>query len=793
MGESGLIELGLVAKGDRLKLEAFCKASAMSTDREEKISKIKEILEQGKKGKKRDAPQTSGDAGTCKKASQSTGCGATKKKSAKSATLKFEFGWKHWRVGRGFVQQKKNVGSGTRTFQVPREATLDDCQTIAQNLFFPNGCCADGNLEEMITAMADFSSNLVALMKEGENPFRFTAERYKQRTGLPVPRLYLLTKLACEDESSDSESLPPVFDEGTKSSPFPVSENDGLIGTTAERQKFFYDLEEELRTSLEADRAKEKREEERRLAFQSESECLIAKEFKEDRLERLRWVRDLRCPPEPNSDDYHVRVSVRHTSLGVVTRAFDPDGSIQGIYDWVGSLCRVPEHFRLIRFPSTTLYPDQKIECVKNTILNMTVETDPVPFSIDEVEVQFQDGQGFDEPLEETLRDERDESVVDEESSVAQVQIDSFSAEIQADAIPPVHLLSDEGNLKSDLNQRLEEKRINYLRSNVLPTKIVIVDRHDVVKELLALYSDEEIIRSRLSVSFLDETALGDGVIREMYSLFWDSFTSRYCEGNEQFALMANPSLSDADYVSIGRIITHQFVLTGTFPVQVAEAQVQHAMFGQATDECVVNSFLQLLPEREHKVLAKARIGDGPFPTNEVIDILSEFSVTSYPTPENLQQILKQVSTSELIHKPYFLLAKIKQGMGDFWKDVTEEEMHELYTRTFPTCTNVIACLEFSIDDKQEEKVSGWLIRFLKGADSKLLCRFLRFCTGANIVLPGNKIQVRFESMSELALRPKAKTCFRTLALPKGYNSFAHFSSNLELYLSNMSLWELRD
>ena len=70
------------------------------------------------------------------------------------------------------------------------EATLDDCQTIAQNLFFSDGCCEAGDLEEMITTMADLSGNLVALMK-GEKPYRFSAERYKQRTGLSVPRLYL--------------------------------------------------------------------------------------------------------------------------------------------------------------------------------------------------------------------------------------------------------------------------------------------------------------------------------------------------------------------------------------------------------------------------------------------------------------------------------------------------------------------------------------------------------------------------------------------------------------------------
>lgn len=50
-------------------------------------------------------------------------------------------------------------------------------------------------------------------------------------------------------------------------------------------------------------------------------------------------------------------VSVRHTNLGVVSRAFDPKGTISGIYDWIGSLCPTPEHFRLIAFPSSTLFP----------------------------------------------------------------------------------------------------------------------------------------------------------------------------------------------------------------------------------------------------------------------------------------------------------------------------------------------------------------------------------------------------------------------------------------------------
>ena len=85
------------------------------------------------------------------------------------------------------------------------------------------------------------------------------------------------------------------------------------------------------------------------------------------------------------------------------------------------------------------------------------------------------------------------------------------------------------------------------------------------------------------------------------------------------------------------------------------------------------------------------------------------------------------------------------------------------------------------------------LIYYLKAAETKMLCRFLRFCTACNIVFPNKKISVRFENMSEAAMRPKAMTCFCSLVLPKGYNSFAHFSANLDYYFTNTALWDLMD
>lgn len=116
--------------------------------------------------------------------------------------LKFEFGWKHWRTGRGFAQEKKNNGGGTSTYDLPRLASLDECQDIAVNVFFPNGKSPVGSIEVII------------FMQDGDKPLQFTAEKYKQMTGFRMPRLYLLTRHEddeAQDDPSEDDLMTPTF------------------------------------------------------------------------------------------------------------------------------------------------------------------------------------------------------------------------------------------------------------------------------------------------------------------------------------------------------------------------------------------------------------------------------------------------------------------------------------------------------------------------------------------------------------------------------------------------------
>lgn len=338
----------------------------------------------------------------------------------------------------------------------------------------------------------------------------------------------------------------------------------------------------------------------------------------------------------------------------------------------------------------------------------------------------------------------------------------------------------------------IKRQKVEEQLGNATAT-IKIINRHSCVKDMLALFKEHGIANCNLCFVFEGENASGQGVIREVYSVFWDNFVYSYCEGASHFTFSVSAALSQDDFVATGRILTHQFIQTGTLPLQISEAIIRQAVVGQVSEECLIQSFLKLLHEKERGILQKALLGVQPLPTEDVIEILCDYGITAVPNTSNIKKILLQVSETELISKPFMCITKLREGMGSFWDGVSGEEIHAVYSVCTPTHTNVLENLQVMTEDRQEDKVSRWLIRYLKSKDDKLLCRFLRFCTGSDVVLPDRRIKVQMVHMSSSVMRPKAQTCFNILTLPKNYRTLAHLTENIDFYLYNPHLWELTD
>ena len=85
-------------------------------------------------------------------------------------------------------------------------------------------------------------------------------------------------------------------------------------------------------------------------------------------------------PAEPDISELHVKVSVRHITLGVITRKFRKSGHIGTVYDWVGSLSLTPKYFTLSMVGSMDLDPALPIETVDQATLSMLDCDESPPF-----------------------------------------------------------------------------------------------------------------------------------------------------------------------------------------------------------------------------------------------------------------------------------------------------------------------------------------------------------------------------------------------------------------------------
>ena len=101
------------------------------------------------------------------------------------------------------------------------------------------------------------------------------------------------------------------------------------------------------------------------------------------------------------------------------------------------------------------------------------------------------------------------------------------------------------------------------------------VNRNSVVDVLLSVYGSEnvdEILNSSLCVVFEGEKAADlSGLTREVFSIFYSNIQEKYFDGNIDCVPRVDPqTCRNTMFMTIGRIISHAFVLTGMFPVFIS-------------------------------------------------------------------------------------------------------------------------------------------------------------------------------------------------------------------------------
>ena len=102
----------------------------------------------------------------------------------------------------------------------------------------------------------------------------------------------------------------------------------------------------------------------------------------------------------------------------------------------------------------------------------------------------------------------------------------------------------------------------------------VWVHRETVKRDLLKTHENlREITQQLVTFSFHGEVGMDlDGLKREAYSLFWKQALEDYFEGSSTFVPRVSPEIEESTMRTLGHIISHQYVLTGIFPVHINRA-----------------------------------------------------------------------------------------------------------------------------------------------------------------------------------------------------------------------------
>ena len=192
LSDEQLLQLGIVALGDRIAIKNHFSTpkSSHELDREKRVEKLRLILNERRQSKKASI-KAKGRFHYANSAGRSGN-----KATQKPQKLRFECGWKHWKVGtERYVQKKTPQGGGSREVYLDREATVEECITLCKSLFFRGGVSTEGNESNMTFQLGNYHGKPISelLLSDGRK-IPFTAQSYRATTGLARPRIYLLSR-----------------------------------------------------------------------------------------------------------------------------------------------------------------------------------------------------------------------------------------------------------------------------------------------------------------------------------------------------------------------------------------------------------------------------------------------------------------------------------------------------------------------------------------------------------------------------------------------------------------------
>ena len=323
------------------------------------------------------------------------------------------------------------------------------------------------------------------------------------------------------------------------------------------------------------------------------------------------------------------------------------------------------------------------------------------------------------------------------------------------------------------------------------PKKTYEVLRHDILKNLFNLYCTHYPGNELKNIAFIGEMATGDGVTREVYSVFFKDLFILKSAGLEASVPIA---LNSKEAESLGSMITNSFINNNFVPVRLAKATFEYLVFGDVRNSTLMESFKLYLQSNERSMLEKVLKGINvcDFDWQILWDALIDAGTSSKPNLSNMKGVLK-TAKHVFFEKPCFLLTHVKKGLGEFWEDISKEPIDVLWTMYTPTHSNVLEYLNVEVSSPMEEKTEAYISRYVRSLGRDSLSLFVQFCTGSSTIEPGSSIKVVFENQDDRNFVIRAAACFKIFYCPKNCSCYKQFKTACDGVMHSPAMWSMDD
>ncbi|KAA0710797.1 hypothetical protein E1301_Tti023617 [Triplophysa tibetana] len=321
--------------------------------------------------------------------------------------------------------------------------------------------------------------------------------------------------------------------------------------------------------------------------------------------------------------------------------------------------------------------------------------------------------------------------------------------------------------------------------------RILVVHRGHVLPELIAHFSDESVLEKDIKIQHiapdgkLERGHDEGGVVRDCLAEFWNEFYDQCTLGSSFKVPFLRHDFGQQHWESVGRIIVFGWQKEKYLPVKIAPVIMEQVASGCVKSN-IIENFLKYVSEPERIVFQAWQSDFNSVDKEELLEVLDVHSCRKMPTENNAEEVLQELAHKKLIQEPAYVM---EQWANIFSNAVIRiEDISSMYENLQPTVRKVVRSVSFPENmNAQQKEIQRYLTNYLRESSTQGLCRFLRFCTGSDLLV-GKTITVNFTEVQGFQRRPISHTCGCVLELSVCYDSYPDFRSEMNKIMES-NVW----